>query len=78
MKSGLPGSLARLGGKAGMSVAIALGLLDLGLQRRRDHLPSTLPGEVIQRDRRLLGAVSVDPANISHGVPSFPPCGGRS
>jgi hypothetical protein len=50
-------------------------LLDLGLKRRGDHPPSALPGEIIQRDRRLTSAALIDPANISHGVPSFPALG---
>jgi len=46
-------------------------ILDLSLQRRGGHPPSASPGQVIQRARRLLGTVSVDAANISHGVPTF-------
>lgn len=48
-------------------------LLDLGLERRRDHPPRALPGQVVERVRDLLVASVVDPANITHGVPSCRP-----
>jgi hypothetical protein len=48
-------------------------LVDLDLKRRRDHPPRALTSQLVQRDRGLLGATPIDPANISHGVPSCRP-----
>jgi len=48
---------------------------DLDFQRRRDHPASTLPREIVKRDRDLVVVVLPDgePANIHHGVPSCRP-----
>ena len=46
-------------------------LVDLGLKRRSDHPTRTLPREIIKRDRALI-LPDGEPANILHGVPSFP------
>jgi hypothetical protein len=48
-------------------------LLDLGLERRRDHAPSTLAGELVEPDPLLVLLPDGEPANISHGVPSCRP-----
>jgi hypothetical protein len=49
-------------------------LIDLRPKRRRDHPPSALPSEIIQRDLQLLVVLpDREPANIHHGVPSCRP-----
>jgi hypothetical protein len=48
-------------------------LVDLRLQRRGDHPASTLPRQIIERDRTLNLLPDGEPANIRHGVPSCRP-----
>src|ERR1035437_4739246 len=45
-------------------------LIDLGLQRRRDHPTRTLARETIKRDPHRVVLPNGEPANILHGVPS--------
>jgi hypothetical protein len=47
-------------------------LVNLGLQRGGDHPTSALPRQIIERAASLVVLPDREPANICHGVPSFP------
>jgi len=48
-------------------------LIDLGLERRGDHPPRTLPREIVEPDPTHICPLDREPANILHGVPSCRP-----